>query len=78
MDSTYNNEMSWASWMTPVDDEPTREAWLLSAIDRMARSLFPAFKRPTQLRAKDRRWRRRAPSACHMGKTAFLHRPIAG
>jgi hypothetical protein len=46
MDSTYNNEMSWASWMTPVDDEPTREAWLLSAIDRMARSLFPAFKQP--------------------------------
>ena len=46
MDSTYNNEMSWASWMTPVDDEPTRESWLLSAIDRMARSLFPAFKQP--------------------------------
>jgi SprT-like family len=46
MDSTHNNEMSWASWMTPVDDEPTREAWLLSAIDRMARSLFPAFKQP--------------------------------
>jgi hypothetical protein len=32
--------------MTPVDDEPTRESWLLSAIDRMARSLFPAFKQP--------------------------------
>ena len=46
MDSTYNNEMSWVSWMTPVDDEPTRESWLLSAIDRMARSLFPAFKQP--------------------------------
>ncbi|MBV8356853.1 MAG: hypothetical protein JO189_02820 [Deltaproteobacteria bacterium] len=46
MDSTYNNEMSWVSWMTPVDDEPTRESWLLSAIDRMARSLFPAFKPP--------------------------------
>ena len=46
MDSTYNNEISWASWMTPVDDEPTREAWLLSAIDRVARSLFPAFKQP--------------------------------
>jgi len=46
MDSTDNNEISWASWMTPVDDEPTRESWLLSAIDRMARSLFPAFKQP--------------------------------
>ena len=46
MDSTYNNEMSWVSWMTPVDDEPTRESWLLSAIERMARSLFPAFKPP--------------------------------
>ena len=46
MDSTDFNEMSWASWMTPVDDEPTRESWLLSAIDRMARSLFPAFKPP--------------------------------
>ena len=46
MDSTDNNEMSWVSWMTPVDDEPTRESWLLSAIDRMARSLFPAFKQP--------------------------------
>jgi len=46
MDSTDFNEMSWAGWMTPVDDEPTRESWLLSAIDRMARSLFPAFKPP--------------------------------
>ena len=46
MDSTDFNEMSWVSWMTPVDDEPTRESWLLSAIDRMARSLFPAFKPP--------------------------------
>jgi len=36
MDSTYNNEMSWASWMTPVEDEATREAWLLSTIDRMS------------------------------------------
>jgi hypothetical protein len=32
MDSTDFNEMSWVSWMTPVDDEPTRESWLLSAI----------------------------------------------
>ena len=46
MDSTDFNEMSWVSWMTPVDDERTRESWLLSAIDRMARSLFPAFKQP--------------------------------
>jgi hypothetical protein len=50
MDSTYNNEMSWVSWRTPVDDEPTRESWLLSAIDRMARSLFPAFKQPERSR----------------------------
>jgi hypothetical protein len=53
MDSTDFNEMSWVSWMTPVDDEPTRESWLLSAIDRMARSLFPAFKPP--------KWRVSAP-----------------
>jgi hypothetical protein len=33
MDSTDNNEMSWVSWMTPVDDEPTRESWLLSAVN---------------------------------------------
>jgi hypothetical protein len=46
MDSTDFNEISWVSWMTSVDDEPTRESWLLSAIDRMARSPFPAFKPP--------------------------------
>jgi len=46
MNSTDNNEMSWASWMTPVDDETTQEGWLLSAIDRMTVSLFPAFKQP--------------------------------
>jgi len=41
-----DNAYSWASAMTPVDDESTREAWLLAAIDRMARSTFPAFKQP--------------------------------
>src|SRR5689334_8940605 len=46
MDTTNFNEWSWASWFTPVDDETTREAWLLSAIDRLARSTFPAFKQP--------------------------------
>lgn len=46
MDSTDNNETSWASWMTPVDDEVTREGWLLTAIERMAVSLFPGFTRP--------------------------------
>jgi hypothetical protein len=54
MDSTDFNEMSWAvtgmceisGWVTPPDQEATRESWLLSAIDRMAVSLFPAFKRP--------------------------------
>jgi hypothetical protein len=39
-------EMSWARWMTPMDDETTREGWLLSAIDHMTVSLFPAFKQP--------------------------------
>jgi hypothetical protein len=39
-------DVSWAGAVTPCDDEPTRESWLLAAIDRMARSTFPAFKQP--------------------------------
>jgi hypothetical protein len=46
MDSTDFNEMSWVSWMTPVDDAPNRETWLMEAVDRLARSTFPAFKQP--------------------------------
>jgi len=46
MDSTDNNSESWVSWMTPVDDAPNRESWLMEAVERLARSTFPAFKRP--------------------------------
>jgi hypothetical protein len=35
-----------AAWHTPVDPEPTREAWLLAGIDRMARSTFPTCALP--------------------------------
>lgn len=54
MNNVDCGEMSWtvtgmceiAGWMTPPDPETTRESWLLAAIDRMAISLFPPFKRP--------------------------------
>ncbi len=46
MDTTDFNEISWASWMTPVDDQPNRESWLMEAIARMSTSVFPAFKHP--------------------------------
>jgi hypothetical protein len=38
----FNSE-SWVSWLTPVDDAPNRETWLLEAVERMSFSLFPAF-----------------------------------
>ena len=33
-------------WATPVDPYLTREEWLVAAIDRLAISVFPSFKRP--------------------------------
>ena len=54
MNNVDCDEMSWtvtgmceiAGWMTPPDAQTTRESWLLAAIDCMAISLFPPFKRP--------------------------------
>lgn len=46
MDAYVFEDFSWAGFVTPCDDEPTRESWLLAAIDRLARSTFPTFKQP--------------------------------
>jgi hypothetical protein len=46
MDGTDFNSESCASWMTPCDDAPNRETWLMEAVERLARSTFPAFKQP--------------------------------
>jgi hypothetical protein len=39
-------DFSWAGFVTPCDEEPTRESWLLAAIGRLARSTFPTFEQP--------------------------------
>jgi hypothetical protein len=45
--NVYDHEdFSWQACVTPIEPEPTREAWLCAAIDRMARSVFPPFKQP--------------------------------
>jgi hypothetical protein len=51
MNVNDHEDFTWQAFVTPIEPEPTREAWLYAAIERLAHSVFPPFKPP--------RWRTR-------------------